>query len=301
MGEKKEPTDLQISVRVSRVGIYCNVALTAFKLFAGIFAHSSAMVADAVHSLSDVAGGFIVIFGARKANKKADEEHPYGHERMECVVSLLLAFILAITGIAIGYTGIQKVISANYAGLAAPGILALVAAVVSIVLKEALYWYTRAAGKKINSVALIAQAWHHRSDAFSSVGSFLGILGARLAFPVLDPIASMVICLFILKVAYDIFKESVDRMIDRSCGIEEEQKLREVIMEQKGVVTIDDLKTRLFGAKIYVDLEIGVDRNLRVFEGHSIAESVHKAIEKAFPTVKHITVHVNPEKVSAPL
>ena len=190
--------NLKVSVHVSRVGIYWNIFLSAFKLFAGIIAHSNAMVAYSIHSLSDVAGGGIVILGARMANKNSDAKHPYGHERIECVISLLLAFILAGTGITIGYAGIRKILSYNSVPPVIPGMLALLAAIISIVTKEILYWYTRAAGKKIQSIALIAQAWHHRSDALSSVGSLIGIAGARLGYPALDPIASVVICLFIM-------------------------------------------------------------------------------------------------------
>lgn len=288
----------QIAVRVSVNCIIGNVLLSAFKLFAGIFAHSAAMLSDAAHSLSDVFGAFIVIFGIKLANKKSDKEHPYGHERMECVAAIILAVILFATGIAIGYPGVQKVISRNYTELIIPGFLALVAAVISIVVKEAMYWYTRAAAKKIDSSALMAEAWHHRSDALSSVGSFIGILGARLGFPILDSIASVVICLFIIKVAFSIFKDSIGRMTDKACNDEIVEEIEKVILTQKDVVRIDRLQTRLFGNRIYVDVEISSDGNASLHEAHSVAQQVHDVIEEGFPKVKHCMVHMNPSNVN---
>ena len=171
----------RVTMQVSTVGIVCNAALTVFKLVAGIVAHSSAIVADAVHSASDILGSLIVMIGAIFSNKAADASHPYGHEKLECIASILLGNILVLVGAAIGYTGITKIIHGET--LAAPGMLALIAAVVSIVVKEALYWYTIAAAKRIRSVSLKAEAWHHRSDALSSIGSFAGVLGARPADP----------------------------------------------------------------------------------------------------------------------
>jgi cation diffusion facilitator family transporter len=172
--------------------------------------------------------------------------------------------------------------------------LALVAAVVSIVVKEAMYWYTRAAAKKTSSGALLAEAWHHRSDAFSSIGSFAGILGARIGFPLLDPIACVIICLFIVKVAFDIFVDSVNKLIDRTCDDGTEEKIRALILAQENVRGIDLLQTRLFGEKIYVDVEISVDGDLSVNTGHDIAHVVHDAIEQEFGSIKHCMVHVNP-------
>lgn len=284
----------QIAVKVSRNCIIGNLILTAFKLFAGIYAHSAAMVSDAVHSLSDVFGTMIVIIGVKLASKKPDKDHLYGHERMECVAAIILSVILFIVGIAIGYPGVKKIISGHYETLVVPGFLALVAAVVSIVLKEAMYWYTRIAAKKIDSTALMAEAWHHRSDAFSSIGSFAGIWGARWGFPILDSVASVLICLFILKVAVDIFKDAAGKMTDKSCEDEVVEEFRKVILSQKGVVRIDQLKTRIFGNRIYVDVEIGCDGNTILAEAHNVSHSVHNAIELQFPKVKHCMVHINP-------
>ncbi len=283
-----------IAMRVSAVSIIVNLALSLFKLIAGIAAHSGAMVSDAVHSASDVFSTFIVMIGVTISGKESDKEHPYGHERLECVASLLLAMVLALTGLGIGKTGVEKILGGEAAGLAVPGLLALIAAVSSVAVKEWMYWYTRAAAKKINSGALMADAWHHRSDALSSIGAFIGILGSRMGYPILDPIASLVICLFILKAAYDIFQDALAKMVDKACPEEVVNQMREIILAQEGVEGIDDIKTRLFGAKMYVDVEISVDGDKTLRAAHEIANRVHDAIEDAFPEVKHCMVHENP-------
>lgn len=288
--------DNRIAMRVSAVSIIVNTALSLLKLIAGIFAKSGAMVSDAVHSASDVFSTFIVIIGIKLSEKKSDDDHPYGHERMECVASIVLAVILAATGFGIGAEGIGKILEGNYKEIAIPGVMALVAAVVSVVVKEWMYWYTRAAAKRINSGALMADAWHHRSDSLSSIGAFAGILGARLGFPIADSVASVIICVFILKAAFDIFRDAVDKMVDKACPAEIVNKMKEVISEQSGVEGIDDIKTRLFGPKIYVDVEIAVDGEKTLIEAHKIAEAVHDAIEGSFENVKHCMVHVNPSR-----
>lgn len=285
----------QVAVRVSSVSIFVNVVLSLFKLLAGIFAHSSAMISDAIHSASDVISTVVVIVGVNMANKKSDKEHQYGHERLECVSSILLAGLLMVTGVGIGISGIQKIISGTSGeNLMIPGTLALIAAIVSLVVKEWMFWYTRAAAKKINSGALMADAWHHRSDALSSVGAFVGILGAHLGYPVLDPVASVVICLFIAKASADIFKDAIDKMVDRSCDEQTIGYMRKVIMEVPGVIRIDVLRTRLFGSKMYVDIEIAADDRISLKEAHTIAEKVHRSVENNFRDVKHCMVHVNP-------
>ena len=184
--KKANRNDKDIAMRVSTVSIMVNLLLSFFKLMAGIFGASGAMISDAIHSASDVFSTFIVMIGVTISNKKSDKEHPYGHERLECVASIILAVVLLATGIGIGMNGIQKIISDIDNVIEVPKSMALIAAIVSILVKEWMYWYTRAAAKKINSGALMADAWHHRSDALSSIGAFIGIFGARLGFPVLD-------------------------------------------------------------------------------------------------------------------
>ena len=285
-----------VANRVSLVTIIGNVVLSVIKLLSGIIAHSSAMISDAVHSASDVFSTFVVIIGIKLASKKPDKEHPYGHERMECVAAIVLAMVLFITGLGIGLEAVKNIIHGNYGDLQVPGVLALIAAIVSIVSKEAMYWYTRHYAKKIDSSALMADAWHHRSDAFSSIGALIGIGASRLGYPVMDSIASLVIFVFIVKAAFDIFKDAIDKMVDHSCDEEIEKQIYECVMKNENVMGIDLLQTRVFGNKIYVDVEIQADASYTLQKAHDIAEAVHDDIEESFPKVKHIMVHVNPAK-----
>ena len=283
----------RIVKKLSVVGILGNVLLAEFKLIAGILGKSGAMVSDAVHSLSDVFATLIAYLGVRLSKQKEDKEHPYGHERLECVASLILALILAGTGIGIGYTGIQKLFF-NREAIEVPTLLPLIAAVVSIVVKEGMFWYTMYYAKRLDSPAFKADAWHHRSDAISSVGSFIGIGMARLGLTIMDPIASLLICALIIKVAFDIFQDALNKMLDTSCGNAFEQKITTFVEAQEGVQKIDVLRTRQFGNKIYIDLEIAVKRDISLIDAHAIAESVHDAVEKEYPNVKHVMIHVNP-------
>ncbi len=291
---KKEEEFERVAMRVSAVSIIANFALTIFKLSAGILAHSGAIISDAIHSASDVFSTIVVIIGIRISRKESDKNHPYGHERLECVAAIVLATILAFTGLGIGYSALRQIAGGDYANLTVPGRLALVAAAVSILVKEAMYQYTRINARRIDSGALMADAWHHRSDALSSVGA---LIGARLGFPILDPVASVVICVFIEKAAYEIFMDAVDKMVDKACDEETEAALRECAATQEGVLGVDLLHTRVFGNKIYVDIEICADGEETLRRAHETAERVHDSIEKNFPKVKHIMVHVNPGEV----
>lgn len=284
------------ATRVSMVSIIGNIILSIIKLIAGVIAKSQAMISDAVHSSSDVFSSIIVIVGVKISAKDSDDEHPYGHERLECVAAIVLATILSITGIGIGYFAIAKIIHGDYQSMEIPGVLALVAAIVSIAAKEAMYWYTRYHAKRIDSNALMADAWHHRSDALSSVGALIGIGFARIGFPIMEPIASIVICFFILKASIDIFKDAIDKMVDKACSSEFEEELTEFVLKQDGVLGIDLLHTRMFGNKIYVDLEISADGEKPLKETHAIAEKVHDNLEINYPKIKHIMVHVNPKE-----
>lgn len=280
--------------RVTSIGIIGNIVLSLFKFFAGIIGHSSAMVSDAIHSLSDVFATFIAWLGIKLSMQAPDKEHPYGHERLECVASLLLGAILFGTGLMIGLSGLKTIFAGHYENLQAPGAVALVAAVVSIATKEGMFWYTRYYAKVLNSAAFMADAWHHRSDALSSIGSLIGIGGAMLGFPILDPIASVAIAICIIKVAFDILKDAVSKMLDTACSDEYEQKLSDFISSQEGVDRVDMLHTRMFGNKIYIDAEIAVDGDKSLTEAHAIAEHVHHQVEKNFDNIKHIMIHVNP-------
>ncbi|MGD1823386.1 MAG: cation diffusion facilitator family transporter [Pleomorphochaeta sp.] len=281
---------------ISTTSIIANLLLSIFKFLAGIFGHSEALVSDSIHSLSDVFSTIIVIIGIKVSSKAADNHHQYGHERFESVTAVLLSIILAITGLGIGYSGLTKILEKSYLNAQLPTTIALIAALTSIITKESMYWYTRFGAKKINSGALMADAWHHRSDALSSVGSLIGIIGAINGFPILDPIATLVICIFILKAAYDIFIDGINKMVDTALPSKILDNIRKEVMEVNGVKDIDLLKTRQFGNKSYVDVEISVDGNLRLEDAHKIAAKVHHNIENKIPNVKHCMVHVNPYK-----
>ena len=282
------------ATRVSLVSMVTNVILTVLKLAAGLIARSGAMISDAVHSASDIFSGIIVLIGVKISSKAPDESHPYGHERFECVAALLLSGVLAVVGGTIGVNAAKDIISGQTPE--APGLLALIAAAVSIVTKETLFWYTRGYAKRYRSTALHAEAWHQRSDALSSIGALIGIAGARMGVPVMEPIASIIIALFILRVAVRIFRDAIDQMVDHSCNEEVESAFRATAMDQPGVKGVEMLRTRMFGNRVYVDLEIAADPELTLAAAHEIAERVHDAIEQTYPDVKHIMVHVNPAK-----
>lgn len=284
----------KIANRVAVITIFQNLLLSVFKLIAGILGHSNAMISDAVHSASDVFSTAVVIIGVRAASKAPDKEHPYGHERLESIAAILLAMVLLMTGLGIGFQAARQILRGNYDNLTIPGTPALAAAMISITVKEAMYWYTRHYAKKIESSALMADAWHHRSDALSSVGALIGIGGAMIGFPVMDPLAGLVIFFFIAKAAFDIFNDATKKMVDHSCDPEIEKAIYERIKTHPEVLGIDLLRTRIFGNKIYVDLEIRADASLTLKQAHDISAEIHRDIENAFPKVKHIMIHINP-------
>lgn len=286
-------TATKLALRVSWVSLIVNLLLSAGKLLAGVLAHSGAMVSDAVHSLSDVCSTVVVMIGVRASSKAEDAEHPYGHERMECVAAIVLADLLLLTGLGIGYGGV-KAILVGAGELAVPGVAALIAAGVSIVVKEGMFRYTAHYARQLRSGALMADAWHHRSDALSSVGALIGIVGARLGLRVLDPVASVVICVMIVKAAVEIFIDAVKKMVDHSCDAETEARLLACAMEVPDVERVDVLRTREFGNRFYVEMEIAVDSALPLSQAHAIAERVHDSIEAGFPEVKHVVIHENP-------
>lgn len=285
---------MKIAMEVSQKSLAVNIILSAGKFAAGVVANSGAMISDAIHSASDVFSTIIVMIGVKISAKAEDEDHPYGHERLECVAAIILAMLLLMTGIFIGWESVQKILSAETEELPIPGTLAVAAAVISIIAKEIMFWYTRHFAILVKSEALMADAWHHHSDALSSVGALIGIVGARLGLPVLDPVAGLFICFFIAKAAFDIFKDAVEKMVDHTGDIAFENALREKIFSYSEVHSIDLLKTREFGNRIYVELEISVDGKLTLRDAHEIAENLHNDIEKTFSQVKHIMIHLNP-------
>ena len=281
----------KMGVRVSWITVIINVILSAFKIIAGIVGSSSAMIADGVHTLSDVLTTFVVMIGLKISSKEADENHPYGHEKYEPVFAKILSILLLLTGVFIGYEAIKILISGN---IKKPGVIALVAAFLSIVVKEGMYWYTIKTAKKIKSLSMEADAWHHRSDAFSSIGTFVGILGARLGFTALDPIAGIVVSFFVIKVGIDLYIKSVRELVDESANQETINLIIEKTNSVEGVEGIKSLKTRIFGNKIFIDIEILVDSTISVKEGHDIAEKVHDTIETEIEDIKHCMVHIEP-------
>ena len=284
----------KIANRVSIITIIGNILLAIIKFIAGIVGNSMAMISDGIHTLSDILTTVIAVVGINIASKEDDNSHRYGHERFECIASILLSFLLFMTGFEIGLSGIKTIINGSYADIAMPGILAIVAAVISIIIKELMYQYTIRAAKKIESDALKADAWHHRSDAISSIGALIGIVLSRCGYKIFDSIASILISILICKVAIEIFMDAMDKLVDKSCDEETVNKIKKVILNEKGVLGIDDLKTRIFGSKVYVDVEISADGNKTLKETHLIAEKVHDKIESKFTNVKHCMVHVNP-------
>jgi len=295
--ERQTYENIKLANKVEIRTVIINFILTAVQIVIGFLAGSAALISSAIHTLSDGATTIIVIIGVNVAGKKSDKSHQYGHERFESVASLIMAMILAIVGIGIGYSAVTEIINISKGGEYEPmsmEIAALIIAGLTIAAKEWMFWYTRAAAKKINSGALMADAWHSRSDAMATVGAFFGILGAKMGFPVLDSVAGLIICVFIVKTAFDIFKNAANQMVDKACDIETFEKLEALILEQEGVMGIDELKTRMFGSKIFVDIEIAADGDLTLHEAHIIAERVHDAVEEAFAEVKHCMVHVNP-------
>ena len=284
----------QTAKRVSAVSIAVNLFLSLFKLLAGVLANSGALISDAVHSASDVFSTVVVLIGVHLSSKEPDEEHPYGHERMECVAAILLAMVLFITGFLIGKQAVENITSGSYEQMPVPGVMALAAALVSILVKELMYRYTARYARKIDSGALMADAWHHRSDSLSSVGALVGVAAARAGYPVMDSVASLIIFAFIAKAAYDIFMDAVDRMVDHSCRDDTENRIREFVLKNENILGVDLLRTRVFGNRIYVDLEIQVDGSYTLSQAHDIAEEIHDGIETEFSQVKHIMIHVNP-------
>lgn len=283
---------LKILKKVSISTIIINSILSILKITVGTIGFSSAIVADGVHSFTDVFTTIIAYVGVKMSSKKADEDHQYGHEKLESVMSKLLANILILTALYIGYKGILNLFSNKE--IITPSKLNLVVAIISIIVKENMYHYTLKASTKIKSSALKADAWHHRSDAMSSVGSLIGVGGAILGYSFFDPLASIVIAIIILKIAIEIYIKSVNEVIDKAASDETIIKIKEIVSSIDGVIQIDLLLTRQHANLVYVDLEIGVKGDLLLWDAHAISEEVHDKLEDNISEIKHCMVHVNP-------
>ncbi len=285
--------DYKVGLSAARIAIVVNIVLCAFKILAGIIGKSNAMLADGVHTLSDILATSVAAIGLKIAAKDADDEHQYGHERYEPLFAKVVSTILIITGVFIGFEGIKALIQGD---IETPGKIALYAAIISIVVKEGLYWNTIRAARKIKSISLEADAWHHRSDALSSIGTFAGILGARLGVGVLDPIAGVVVSLLIIKVGVEFWIKASKGLVDTAAPSKTVDEIERLTMAVEGVKGINTLKTRMFGSRLYVDIDIAVDGDITVHEGHCIAQEVHDRIEKNIKDIKHCMVHVDPYK-----
>ena len=299
MNEKSFKKEVALIRHVTLVGFWINAALVVLKLFFGYWGHSDALVADGYHSFSDFITDFIVIFFVATAYKKADKEHPYGHGKYETFASLLIGVILFFVALYIGYEGSVKIISAlNGEILVRPDVWTIVIALVSILAKEYCYQYTIKNGKKIDSSALIANAHHHRSDAISSVATLIGV-SISFAFGehwrILDPIASVVIAFFIAFSAFKIAHPAIDELLEISIPQSQVNEIIEAVKQIPGVKKIHNLRTRRNGHSMIMEMNIHVDPNITVQEGHIIATDVEHTLHKCFGSDVIIYIHVEPD------
>jgi cation diffusion facilitator family transporter len=280
------------SNKVTKQSIAWNLFLTFIKVIAGIFGKSNAMIADGLHSASDIISSIGVLLGNYISSTPVDKEHNYGHEKAETLVSFLLSILLIVVSLGIGVQAVKSLW--NIDEIKPPTVLPLIVAVISILVKEYQYRITIKIANKINSPALKADAWHHRSDALSSIAAFIGIGGAMLGIKILDPIASIVVALFVAKVGLEILIGSTNELMDVSIDTEQEEQIKQIAKNTKGVMNLGEIRSRKHGAMAYVDLVICVDGKLTVTEGHDIANMLEKQIINDMDFVKGITVHVEP-------
>ncbi|MFA6846470.1 MAG: cation diffusion facilitator family transporter [Sphaerochaetaceae bacterium] len=286
----------RLAERISLINIACNGLLAISKITIGITASSSALVSDGVNNATDVISNVIVIIGVSMSQKASDNEHQYGHEKLECLASIILGLLFIVVGVSLGFEGIKAIVTGSYKNFPRPEMMAVVMAVISIIVKLLMYIYNHAGAVKLNSSALRASASDCLSDVLATSGGIIGILGARLGFLPADSLASVVISVFVIRLGIKVFQDGTDKMVDHALPTQTIQKIGETIEHINGVRALDDIKTREFGARAYVDVEIACDGNLRLYQAHAVAQKVHDVIEKEFPEVKHCMVHVNPYK-----
>lgn len=306
MNETEQISDIdreKKAARVTWVGFFTNLILSAAKIVAGVVGRSSAMVADGIHSLSDFVTDFIVIIFIKISSKNEDSDHPYGHGKFETFATMLISFALFIVAIGIFYSGSVKIYEVlNGRTIERPTYLALVMAAVSIVVKEGLYWYTIIIGRKIDSPAVIANGWHHRSDAFSSIGTLIGISGAMFLgerWRILDPITSVIVGIFIIGVAYKLARPSIQELLEMSLPQEIEQNIEQKIQATPGVITFHHLRTRKNGNAFIIDMHIKVDARSSIVEAHDIATHVENNLKAAFGKHTQVNVHIEPYQPKA--
>lgn len=289
---------IRIAQQVTWVGFFINLVLSVLKIIAGITSRSAAMIADGVHSFSDfITDAFVLIF-IRISGKERDQDHHYGHGKYETFATLLISIALLLVGIGIFWNGVTMVMDVlNGKELQQPGIVALIAAIVSILVKEALYWFTAIKGKKIESQAVIANAWHHRSDAFSSIGTALGIAGAIFLgtnWRILDPLAGMIVSIFILKVAFDLGKPSMHELLEQSLPESTLQEISKLVEAHPEVIFQHNLKTRRIGNIIAIDIHIKLDKNISFVHSHDVATEIEKSLRKKYGERTVTNIHTEP-------
>ena len=286
--------------KVTIWGSVVNFVLLVLKFLAGIIGHSSAMVADAVHSLSDFITDVVVIVFVRIAGKPQDESHDYGHGKYETLATAIIGVVLLFVGVGILINSLKSIVAVwNGVVLEAPSILAFVAAAISIVSKEILYQYTVYKGKKFNSKAVIANAWHHRSDAFSSIGTLIGIGGAIFLgekWRVLDPVAAFVVSLFIIKVSVELVKPCLDELLEKSLPKEMEDRILEIILSHPEVSSPHHLRTRYIGNNIAIEVHIRMDGSMALKDAHEITKRIEASLKEEFGPETHIGIHMEPVK-----
>lgn len=304
MKEKKEKSEEAVReasiYRVTLVGSVVNLLLLVFKFVAGILGHSAAMLADAVHSLSDFVTDIIVIVFVRISSKPEDEGHDYGHGKYETLATAIIGLILLFVGFGILWNGATSIWDFWQGGeLKEPGMLALWAALASILFKELLYQYTVLKGRRLNSQAVVANAWHHRSDALSSIGTAVGIGGAILLgeqWLVLDPLAAVVVSLFIMKVAIQLLVPCVEELLEKSLPAEVEEKIKQEILAFPGVTSPHHLRTRRIGSSYAIEVHIRMDGQITLEEAHHTATAIENRLKSEFGSRTYINIHVEPVK-----
>lgn len=292
----KGTNEAKIIIRTTMKIIVLNVFLAVIKIFAGIFGKSSALISDAVNSISDIMTNIVVMISGKFSHKGSDEDHPYGHEKFDAMVSVLLGVAIIITAFEIGKRAVITLYDfiAYGTDIEQPALVALIVALATILIKEFMYHFTKRAAKKAHSSSLNAQALDHRSDELASFGAFVGISGSMLGLHFLEPVASLFITFFVARVGYNIIKEGIAQVVDQAANPEVIEEIKQIIYSHPEVLNIDEMRTRQFGMKLYVDLEIQVDRNLTLCEAHTIAEAIHEHVESEMENVLHCMIHVNP-------
>lgn len=285
-------TKFRESNKITMVSIFLNIFLTIIKILSGIIGNSSVIIVDGLHSASDIITSLGILIGNSISMKPKDKEHPYGHEKAETIVSLILSSVLIIIALNIGFNGLKSLF--NIDNLSIPSAFPLIVAVISIIIKEYQFQITIKVAKKINSMSLRADAWHHRSDALSSIAAFIGIAGAILGFPIFDSISTIIVALIVVYVGYDIFKSSCDELMDRSISLNDINKIELIGKKTKGVYKIREIKSRKHGSMAYVDMCILIEKDKTLTEAHEIAHNLEKHIMDEINYIKEINIHTEP-------